>query len=136
VGMTQVCQHGYTVCIKPDSNREPGQEVLVPDLAMSRSSLAVLTEQYDVPLRGREFALDLTFMDPCIVDYPVEIPTRCSFVIEFIIPKFVKGSTCFERDTQCPLSLGNGRSLHGHKTRGCKYSLELLMMSGVPLETC
>jgi hypothetical protein len=30
-------------------------------------------------------------------DYSVEIPTRCSFVIEFIIPKFSKGSTCFER---------------------------------------
>jgi len=27
-------------------------------------------------------------MDPCIVDDSVEIPTRCSFVIEFIIPKF------------------------------------------------
>jgi hypothetical protein len=27
----------------------------------------------------------------------VEIPTRCSFVIEFIIPKFIEGSTCFER---------------------------------------
>jgi hypothetical protein len=48
------------------------------------------------------------FMDPCIVDYSLEIPTRCSFVIEFIIPKFIEGSTC----------------------------LELLMMSGVPLETC
>jgi hypothetical protein len=29
-------------------------------------------------------------MDPCIVDYPVEIPTICSFVIEFIISKFLK----------------------------------------------
>jgi hypothetical protein len=29
----------------------------------------------------------------------VEIPVRRSFVIEFIIPKFVKGSTCFERHT-------------------------------------
>ena len=29
----------------------------------------------------------------------VEIPTRCSFVIEFIIPKFFKGSTCFDRNT-------------------------------------
>jgi hypothetical protein len=37
-------------------------------------------------------------MDPCIVDYSVEIPTRCSFEIEFIIPKF-KGSTFFERHT-------------------------------------
>jgi hypothetical protein len=27
-------------------------------------------------------------IDPCIVDYSVEIPTRCSFVVEFIIPKF------------------------------------------------
>jgi hypothetical protein len=38
-------------------------------------------------------------MDPCIVDDSVEIPTRCSFVIEFIIPKFNEGSTCFERHT-------------------------------------
>ena len=32
--------------------------------------------------------LSLILMDSCIVDYSVEIPTRCSFVIEFIIPKF------------------------------------------------
>jgi hypothetical protein len=38
-------------------------------------------------------------MDPCIVDYSVEIPTRCSFVIECIILKFIEGSACFERHT-------------------------------------
>jgi hypothetical protein len=27
-------------------------------------------------------------MDPCIVDYSVEIPTRCIFVIEFITPEY------------------------------------------------
>jgi len=43
--------------------------------------------------------LALIFIDSCIVDYSVEIPTRCSFVIEFIIPKFIEGSTCFERHT-------------------------------------
>jgi hypothetical protein len=43
--------------------------------------------------------INLVLMDPCIVDYSVEIPTRCSFVIEFIIPKFIEGSTCFERYT-------------------------------------
>jgi hypothetical protein len=32
----------------------------------------------------------LIFMDPCIVDYSIEITTRCSFVIEFIIPKFIE----------------------------------------------
>jgi hypothetical protein len=32
--------------------------------------------------------VNLILMDPCIVDYSVEIPTRCSLVIEFIIPKF------------------------------------------------
>ena len=32
--------------------------------------------------------VNLILMDPCIVDYSVEIPTRCSFVIEFIIPRF------------------------------------------------
>jgi len=29
----------------------------------------------------------------------LEIPTRCNFVIEFIIPKFIEGSTCYERHT-------------------------------------
>ena len=38
-------------------------------------------------------------MNPCIVNYSVEIPKRCSFVTEFIIPKFFKGSACFERPT-------------------------------------
>jgi len=42
---------------------------------------------------------NLILMDPCIVDDSVEIPTRCSFVIEFIIPKFIEGSTYFERHT-------------------------------------
>jgi hypothetical protein len=32
--------------------------------------------------------------------YSVEIPTRFSFVIEFIIPKSFKGSTCFEQHTK------------------------------------
>jgi len=41
----------------------------------------------------------LIFMDACIVDDSVEIPKRCSFVIEFIIPKFIEGSTCFELHT-------------------------------------
>ena len=31
----------------------------------------------------------LIFMDPCIVDDSVEIPTRCSYVIELSIPKFI-----------------------------------------------
>jgi hypothetical protein len=38
-------------------------------------------------------------MDPYIVDDSVEIQTRCSFLIEFIIPKFIEDSTCFERHT-------------------------------------
>jgi len=48
---------------------------------------------------NNELEVNLILVDPCIVDYSVEIPTRCSFVIEFIIPKFLKGSTCFKRHT-------------------------------------
>ena len=33
------------------------------------------------------------------MDYSVEIATRCSFVIEFVIPKFIEVLTCFERHT-------------------------------------
>jgi len=82
--------------------------------------------------------LHLILMDPCIADYSVETPTRCSFVMEFIIRKFFEGSACLERHTasssgalNCicslwfifpygdrpffpPLSLGNGRSPYGH----------------------
>jgi len=60
----------------------------------------------------RSVWVNLILMDPCIADYSVEIPTRCSFVIEFIIPSFLnaqhvpsgtprffKCSTCFERYT-------------------------------------
>ena len=58
---------------------------------------------FPLVLQGRLIYCTLTIkpvlMDPCIVDYSVEIPTRCSFVIEFIIPKFVEGSTCYERHT-------------------------------------
>jgi hypothetical protein len=43
--------------------------------------------------------INFIFIDPCIVDDSVEIPTRCRFVIEFIIPKFIEGSTCMERHT-------------------------------------
>jgi len=38
-------------------------------------------------------------MDPCIVDDSEELPTRCRFVIQFIIPKFTEGSARFERHT-------------------------------------
>jgi len=31
--------------------------------------------------------------------HSVETPTRCSFVIEFIIPTFIEGSTFLERHT-------------------------------------
>jgi hypothetical protein len=58
VGKTKVCQHGYTACIKPDLKRDPDQEVLVPDLVILRSSLIVLTEQYDVSPKARQFAVE------------------------------------------------------------------------------
>jgi len=70
-------------------------------------------------------ALSLILMDPCIVDDSVEISTRCSFVIEFIIRKFIERSTSGALNCVCslwfiytygdqslPLSLGDGRSPH------------------------
>jgi len=45
----------------------------------------------------RRTFVKLKFLQDCI--YSVEIPKRFSFVIEFIIPKFFEGSTCFERHT-------------------------------------
>jgi hypothetical protein len=48
---------------------------------------------------GAEDQSLLIFMNPFIVDDSGEIQMRCSFVIEFIIPKFIEGSTCLERHT-------------------------------------
>jgi hypothetical protein len=60
----------------------------------------------------------------------VEIPTRCSFVIEFIIPKFF-----LKIQLRAHSALATAGYHMDIRTRGCKYSLEFLMMSGVPLET-
>jgi hypothetical protein len=71
----------------------------------------------------RKEKLSLILMYPCIVDYSVEIPTRCSFVIEFTIPSFffnaehVSSGTpliMVERVLECPLNHGNDRSPYGH----------------------
>jgi hypothetical protein len=44
-------------------------------------------------------------IDPCIVDYSVEIPTRCSFVIEFIIPRVFLNAQHVSNGT--PLIIGS-----------------------------
>jgi len=70
----------------------------------------------------RTVLLNLILVDQCIVDYSVEIPTRCSFVIEFIIPKFFKGSTCFERHTAHHQELQTvfaASGLYAHMVTGC-----------------
>ena len=54
---------------------------------------------HEFPTQKLKTFVNLIFMDPCIIDDSAEIPTRCSFVIEFIIPKFIEGSTRFERHT-------------------------------------
>jgi hypothetical protein len=63
-------------------------------------------------------------------------PTICNLVTEFIIPPFIKGSTFFECELQFPLRLDYGRSPHAYVNQRLQIQLELLMMSGVPLETC
>ena len=113
-----------------------------------------------------KITLDLTLMDPCIVDYSVEIPTRCSFVIEFIIPEFFlkaqhvsSGRPLIIRSSKLYLQplvyirmwwpavvkseweldltwLDYGRSPHAYVNQRQQIQLELLKMSGVPLETC
>ena len=53
-----------------------------------------------------------------VLVYSVEIPTRCSFITEFIIPSFIEGSTVFVASglyahVVTGRCLGNGRSPHG-----------------------
>jgi hypothetical protein len=94
-------------------------------------------------------------MDPCIEGLLSRNTNKIQVVTEFIIPKSIEGSTCFEEHTahhqelytvlaasglythvvtgRC---LGNGRSPHGYINQRLQVYLVLLMMSGVPLETC
>jgi hypothetical protein len=64
-------------------------------------------------------------------------------VIEFIILKFIEGSTCFERHSAHHQELETLFTQPGQRqVITCVYkpevanTLELLMMSGMPLETC
>jgi hypothetical protein len=68
-------------------------QVAMVQLVMGHKTVAIRA----MPTLNSE--LCLIFMDPCIIDDSVEIPTRCSFVIEFIISKFIEGSTCFKLHT-------------------------------------
>ena len=42
---------------------------------------------------------NFVFIDPCIVVWLSRNTNKMQLVIEFIIPKFIEGSTCFERHT-------------------------------------
>jgi hypothetical protein len=71
--------------------------------------MELVSKLFDTPSYYKVGKLLISFaFTKCLVrilaktQYPrdsVEIPTRCGFVIEFIIPKFIEGSTCFEWHT-------------------------------------
>jgi hypothetical protein len=67
--------------------------------------------------------------------YSVEIPTRCSFVIEFIIPKLFKGSTCFEWHTahhQELQTVFTASGLYAHMVTGrCQGSVGIAVHMGI-----
>jgi hypothetical protein len=50
---------------------------------------SVTTLNLSCQYKGGTVKKNLILMDPCVVDYSVEIRTRCGFVIEFIIPRFL-----------------------------------------------
>jgi len=61
--------------------------------------------------------------------HPVEIPTRCSFIIEFIIPNLLKAQHV---SSGTPLIIRSSKTViaaSGTYTRGCRYSLELIIRS-------
>ena len=49
--------------------------------------------------RFRMGSLGLILVDPCIVVWLSRNTNKMQLVIEFIIPKFIEGSACFERHT-------------------------------------
>jgi len=59
------------------------QHVLNGTPLIIRSSKLYLQPLVYIPMWWPAVAKTESEMNPCIVDYSVEIPTRCSFVIEF-----------------------------------------------------
>ena len=60
---------------------------------------------------------------------------NCICCLWFIYPCGVR--SLYRLGGNCPLSAWTTADHHmGYITRGCKYSSELLLMSGMPLETC
>jgi hypothetical protein len=56
--------------------------IVICDLSGCTTIFNIISQKYNC---GKN-VINLIFMDPCIVDDSVEISTRWSFVIEFIIP--------------------------------------------------
>ena len=91
------------ICALPDHKRHRNRRLSLPD-AVCKTTRAPESQtvhllyhlshykQVHFPLWGwfPKVMIFFIFMDPCIVDDSVEIPTRCSFVIEFIIPNLLK----------------------------------------------
>ena len=66
------------------------------------ATLSEVRSRHEIPCempRLNYYRQEENVRKPTVSEYSIEIPTRCRFVIEFTITKFIERSTCFERHT-------------------------------------
>ena len=73
--------------------------VCCAEVYRSKKCAVTGTHQLKSQCRKRNIIHSLIFTDPCIVVWLSRNTNKMQFVIEFIIPKFIEDSTCFERHT-------------------------------------
>jgi len=86
-----------------DLKRKEQDRTEASSVRLMRPEAGVTRRRQTMGMLGEEVQMNVAFAGSdkkyIIGIVSVEIPTRCSFVIEFIIPKFIEGSACFERHT-------------------------------------
>jgi hypothetical protein len=72
---------------------------------------ASFTLEFALQLRKKDGKTSVRVRKASVRLRKTSVKVQCTYSIEFIIPKFIEGSTYF---IHFPLSLGNGRSPHGY----------------------
>ena len=89
----------YVQFCDPDDGRRNRLKHVEQFIEINRSRKVASCWLYFRDILAMHGHMNLIFMDSCILVWLSRITNKMQLVIEFIVPKFIEGSTCFERHT-------------------------------------